>query len=227
MSWVSKEEPSENGNSEFLDTAADLCNLLSCNIDYLLGAEDTGGFSPVVMASHYSGISEDIITFATENSDFQDCLNYFMHPDNCSMLFNSLTLTAWKEYLSEHDFDLIKDPLKSLIENIFHQYQAFTPFSMYGLESYKEHVLNSIPIDMISFGSRKADERINVNTCLPNSVVKKLSLNSKNKNSYNSFIDYIVKCSYETLNTRALLEVKKNELAKSFINLFEGYLSSD
>lgn len=208
-----------------LDTAAELSNLLGCNLDYLLGADDTEGFSPVVIASHYSGISEDIITYATENSDYQDCLNYFMHPDNCSMLFNSLTLTSWKEYLSEHDFDLIKAPLKTLIEDIFHQYQAFTPFSKYGLESYKEHVLSSIPIDMISFGSHKADERINVNSCLPDSVVKGLSLNSKNKNSYESFIDYIVNCSYETLNTRALLEVKKNELAKSFINLFENYLS--
>lgn len=137
----------------------------------------------------------------------------------------TLTLTAWKEYLSEHDFDLVKDPLKSLIEDIFHQYQAFTPFSKYGLESYKEHVRSSIPIDKISFASRKADERINVNSCLPDSVVKELSLSSKNKNSYNSFIDYIVSCSYETLNNRALLKVKKNELAKAFIKLFEGYLS--
>lgn len=208
-----------------LDTAAELCDLLGCNVDYLLGAESTEGFSPVVIASHFSGISEDIITYATENSDFRDCLNYFMHPDNCSLLFNSISLTAWKEYLSEHEFDLIRDPLKSFIEDIFHQYQAFTPFSKYGLESYREYVRHSIPVDKISFCSRKADERISVNSCLPDSVVKGLSLSSKNKNSYDSFIDYIVNCSFETLNTKALLEIKKNELGKSFVKLFEGYLS--
>lgn len=101
----------------------------------------------------------------------------------------------------------------------------FTSFSKYGLDSYKEYVLSSIPINKISSGSHKADERMNVNSCLPDYAINDLSLNSKNKNSYDSFIDYIVKCSYETLNTRALLEVKKNELAKSFLNLFEGYLS--
>lgn len=210
-----------------LDKAAELCNLLGCNMDYLLGAVDLKGFSPVLIASHYSGISEDIITFATENSDYQDCLNYFMHPDNCSNLFNHITLNAWMEYLSEHEFDTITDPLKSLIEDIFYQYQAFTPFSEYSLDSYKQFVTASIPANTITFSSRKSDERLNVNPCIPEAVVAKLSLSPKNKNSYDTFIDYIVNCSYETLNTKALLEVKKNELGKSFIRLFEKYITSE
>ena len=74
---------------------------------------------------------------------------------------------------------------------------------------------------------RKSDERLNVNPCIPKTVVAKLSLSPKNKNSYDTFIDYIVNCSYETLNTKALLEVKKNKLGKMFIKLFENYLSSE
>ena len=49
----------------------------------------------------------------------------------------------------------------------------------------------------------------------------------KNKNSYDTFIEYIAKCSYETLNTKALLEVKKKEIGNMFIKLFEDYLSSE
>lgn len=210
-----------------LDKASELCNLLGCNMDYLLGAVDLKGSSPILLASRYSGISTDIITYATENSDYKDCLNYFMHPNNCSKLFNHITLNAWKDYLSEHEFDFITDPLKSFVENIFYQYQAFTPFSEYSLDSYKQFVIDAIPTNSITFSSRKSDKRLNVNPCIPDAVAEKLSLSSKNKKSYDAFIDYIVACSYETLNTKALLEVKKNELAKSFIKLFEGYLTSD
>ena len=210
-----------------LDKAIELCNLLGCELDYLLGAEDTEGFSHIKIASHYSGISKEIITYATENCDYLDCLNYFMHPDNCSKLFNHITLNAWKDFLSKHEFDLVSDPLKSLVEDIFYQYQAFTPFSDYSLDSYKKFVTDSIPADSITFSARKSDERLNVNSCIPDAVVKELDLSSKNGNSYDAFIDYIVKCSYETLNTKALLEVKKNKLGKMFIKLFENYLSSE
>lgn len=110
---------------------------------------------------------------------------------------------------------------------MFFQYQAFTSFSAYSLDSYKKFVTDKIPTDSITFSPRKSDERLNVISCIPNAVVKDLVLSSKNKNSYDAFIDYIAKCSYETLNTRALLEVKKNELGKKFIKLFEDYLSSE
>ena len=83
-----------------LDKAIELCNILGCEIDYLLGADDMEGFNHVKLASHYSGISEKIITHAIEDSNYQDCLNYFMHPDNCSKLVNHITLNAWKDFLT-------------------------------------------------------------------------------------------------------------------------------
>lgn len=210
-----------------LDKAIELCNILGCEIDYLLGADDMEGFNHVKLASHYSGISEKIITHAIEDSNYQDCLNYFMHPDNCSKLVNHITLNAWKDFLTMHEFDSIADPLKSLIQDIFYQYQAFTSFSEYSLDSYKKFVVKSIPADSISFSPRKSDERINVNSCIPDTITKDLALSSKNKNSYDAFIEYIAKCSYETLNTKALLDVKKKEMSNMFIKLFEDYLSAE
>lgn len=210
-----------------LDKAIELCNILGCEIDYLLGADDMEGFNHVKLASHYSGISEKIITHAIEDSNYQDCLNYFMHPDNCSKLVNHITLNAWKDFLTMHEFDSIADPLKSLIQDIFYQYQAFTSFSEYSLDSYKKFVVKSIPADSISFSPRKSDERINVNSCIPDTIIKDLALSSKNKNSYDAFIEYIAKCSYETLNTKALLDVKKKEMSNMFIKLFEDYLSAE
>lgn len=65
-----------------IDKVADLCELLECSIDYLLGATDLIGFTPAVIASHYSNIDINIINRAIADANYRDFLNYFMHPDN-------------------------------------------------------------------------------------------------------------------------------------------------
>ena len=142
----------ENGTTiPTIDKVADICNVLDCNIDYLLGAEELVGFSPSTIASHYSEISIDIINKAMSDSDYRDFLNHFMNPDNCFALVNSTTLNAWKEYLADEESENITEPLKTLITDIFHSYQAFTPVTQYKKESLREYVVSSLPQDKISF----------------------------------------------------------------------------
>lgn len=208
-----------------IDKVSILCNLLECNIDYLLGAEELIGFSPSVIASHYSGISVDIINYGQKNSDYLDCLNHFMNPDNCSSLLNFVTLTAWKDLLSNNNMEDIADPLKSLIIDSFQYYQAFTPLNNYTKETYRQHIITSLPENKISFSPRKLDDCICASTCISNTQFNALGLSDKNPESYNIFIDYIVDYSFEILTNKVLLDIQKKNLGKSFVRLFEKYLS--
>jgi hypothetical protein len=138
----------------------------------LLGAEELVGFSPSTIASHYSKISIDIINKSIGDSDYRDFLNHFMHPDNCYALVNSTTLNAWEENLAEDKTGNIQEPLISLITDIFHSYQAFTPLSQYDRASLRTYIISAIPQNKISFTSKKLDESINVCTCLSTNIIK-------------------------------------------------------
>lgn len=208
-----------------IDKVYELCHLLNCNIDYLLGNESLVGLSPSVIASHYSGISIEIINYAKNNSDYLDCLNYFMHPDNCSLLFNDITLTTWKIFLSNNELDNISDPLKSLIIDIFQNYQTFTPINSYNKESYKQYLRSSLPENKISFSQKKSDDCICVKSCISSIQFNKLNLSKDNPENYHIFIDYIADYSYEILINKMLLNIQKENLSKSFIHIFEKYLS--
>ena len=210
-----------------IDKVAMLCNLFECNIDYLLGSEELIGFSPSVIASHYSGISVDIINYGQVNADYLDCLNHFMHPTNCSSLFNSITLTAWKDFLSQNELEEITNPLKSLIIDTFQKYQTFTPLNDYNKETYRQCILTALPPKKISFSPRKLDESICVNSCISNTRFNSLGLSDKNPESYNLFIEYIVEYSFKILTTKVLLDIQKESLAKAFVRMFEKYVSEE
>lgn len=194
----------ESGKSyPTIDKCVELCNVLKCNMDNLLGAEKLVGSSPSVMASHYSGIHVDIINYGRENADYLDFLNFFMHPDNCSSLINSVTLTAWKDFLSKKDIDEIYDPLKTIILDTFQQYQAFTSITNHDIETYKQYLYSALPEHKITFASHKTDERINVKSCISDSIFEELHLSNKNQNSYEKFIAYIADYSYEILTAQS------------------------
>lgn len=208
-----------------LDKCVELCNVLECNIDNLLGAEELIGFSPSVIASHYSHISIDIINYGLENENYLTFLNFFMHPDNCSTLINSTALTAWKDFQSKKDIVEIYDPLKTIILNTFQQYQAFTPINSHNKETYKQYICSALPEHKITFTSHKADECLNIKSCISNLTFKKLNLSSKSQNNYEIFINYIVDYSFETLTAKVQLAVQKEILGKIFIQLLENYIS--
>lgn len=208
-----------------LDKAVELCSILGCSVDYLLGADDLEGFGRSKKAAYYSGISESIISYALDNSDFLDCLNFFMNPERCSTLFDSITLAAWKEFLTESDFDLIGDPLKSRIIDIFNEYQTLVPYSDFSLDTYRQYMKDSLPESELSFSARKLNDRICVVSCMPESLLNKLDFVPHSSRNYDTFIDFIVPCSFNHLNKRAFWDVKKHNIANAFLKLVEEYLT--
>lgn len=208
-----------------IDKVSALCDLLECKIDYLLGADELVGFSTSVYASHFSGISIDIINYAMKDADYLEFLNYFMHPDNCSALIKSITMTAWKDFLFEKELVDLAEPLKSLIIDTFHSYQAFTPATKYSKDSFREYIISSLPKNRFSFATKKLDERICVRLCLSPSKIKELGLSSKNSQSYQTLIDYIVDYSFDILTTKEILDIQKENLGRLFIHMLEKYLA--
>lgn len=112
------------------------------------------GLSPSLIASHYSQISIDIINRAIEDANYRDFLNDFMHPDNCSDLINETTLTAWREYLNSTELSELKEPLRSLVEDIFQAYQAINPIGHYSKDAYKQFLNSHLPESKISFNQK-------------------------------------------------------------------------
>lgn len=208
-----------------IDKVSDLCNLLECNIDYLLGAQELIGFSPSVIASHYSGISIDIINHVKEDNEYKDFLNHFMHPDNCSALINSATMTAWREYLSSTEITEIEEPLKTLVTDIFHSYRSFTPINNYSKDGFRTYLYSSLPESRISFTPKKLDECICVSSCISSSKMKELGISNKNSHSYQIFIDYLANYSFDVLSTKEIIDIQKEYLGQSFVRMFEKYLA--
>lgn len=208
-----------------IDKVADLCNLLECNIDYLLGAEELIGFSSSLIAHHYSDISIDIINYVKKDGDYLNFLNYFMHPDNCSSFINSATITAWREYYSNSELTDIKEPLKKLVTDIFHNYQSYTPINKYSKKDFNKYLTSALPKSKISFTPKKLDECIYVCSCIPDSKVKELKLSNRNPKSYQVFIDYLADYSFDILTNREIINIQKEHLGQSFVRIFEEYLS--
>lgn len=210
-----------------LDKVAEICNLLNCNFDNLFGVQEMVGFSPDIIAAHYSKINIDIIKHGHKDHDYRDFLNYFMHPDNCEELINSVTLLGWQDIIKESDLKDINEPLKSLVIKCFHRLQALYPETDYSIEGFNKCLLNYLSKDDFSFSKKIDFKKIHVHSCIPQSKFEELGLSNKNSNSYNLFIDYIANYSYDILYNKELLEIKKEKLGQLFVNLFEKYCSGE
>lgn len=208
-------------NSPSLDNLVNLCDLLDCNIDYLLGANDYAEISPIALASHFSGIAPDIIRYGKENSKYLDCLNYFMHPDNCSALFNDITLSAWKKYVITTRLTDIANPLKEIIVNAFNDYYAFTSFENTSKDTFANFLSAAILRNISDVdGSKLIDLS---KSCLPPDLYKNLC-KTEPKINYNDFVSCLADYTFEPLTQRSYLELQETKLSKSFIKLFESYL---
>lgn len=212
-------------NIPSLDNLINLCNKLDCNIDYLLGTDELPEISPIAKASHYSRISSEIIRYGLDNPDYLDCLNFFMHPDNCSDLFNNVTLSAWKEYNVNQELEELKEPLKSTIIDAFEKFRVFTPINNYCKETYKQFLISSLPEKQLMFSTKKTNKGLNIKACLVLIRYQELSLSKESEHRYDDFINYIVDYTYEPLMNKDVLELQRDRLAKAFITLFTKYLS--
>lgn len=210
-----------------IDKVADICNILDCNIDYLLGAEKLVGFSQATIASHYSKIDIDIVDKAMNDSDYRDFLNYFMHPNNCYALVQSTTRCAWREHRADIESGKMEEPLKTLIADIFHSYQTFTSVTQYKEDSLREHIVSSLPQNRISFKPKKSDNCICISTCLSTQKINELGISNTNPQNYHLLVDYLVDYCFNVLVTKEIIDTQKEKLGHLFVRMVEKFLEEE
>ena len=207
------------------DDVLRICELLECNMDYLLGREELTGFSTTAIASHYSRIDKTIIEHAQKDDDYLDFLNYFMNPSKCYDLVNSISLSEWKAFLSTTTLEEISGTLKSTIENIYQQYLAFTPINRYNKDSFKDFVFSRIKNDSITFVSRKLDDKICIPACISKTKYAVLGFSNNDTENYNILINYLADYCFEILFNKTMLEIQKDRIGKTFTHMIEEYYS--
>lgn len=214
----------ENGDTPSIDNIIEICKVLDCSIDYLLGSGDVPDADPISKANLYSGISPEIIRYGKENADYLDCLNFFMLPENCKSIFNDINLSAWKKYWVDSKLTDIKSPLKEMLIESFDEYTAITPFSDICKNSYLQYTKSKLSKDKFVFAGGKTNGGVNIKDCIDKKLYIKF-LEDKTFD-FEKFIDYLADNSYEPLTYNAMLEVKKDKLSKEFIKLFTKYLEN-
>lgn len=204
-----------------------LCELLECNIDYLLGKEDLTGFSSIALASHYSRIDKDIIEYAQKDDEYMDFINHFMKPSNCYDLIKLISLSEWKSFLSKSSLDELNGILKTTIENIFQQYLAFTPITQYNKNSFKKYITTRLSEDDISFKPQKLNDKIYIPACISKSRYEELGFSDSKTGNYNILINYLSDYSFEILLNKTMLEIQKDKIGKTFVQMINDYYSTD
>lgn len=205
-----------------IDNIIEICKILDCSIDYLLGSSDVPDVDPISKASKYSGISPEIIRYGKEHSDYLECLNYFMLPENCKSIFNSVTLLTWKKYWINSTLNNINSPLKEQLIEVFNEYNAITPFSEINKTSFKDFLKTKFPPTKTLLVSQKTDRGTKIKGCIEDIDYSKFFVNKAF--DYETFINYITEKTFEPLSYNAIIEIQKSKLATLFINLFTQYL---
>ena len=204
-----------------------ICNLLECNIDYLLGKEDLTGFSTIALAAHYSKIDAEIIEYAQKDNEYYDFLNHFMKPSNCYELIKLISLSEWKSFLSNSNINEINGDLEKNIENIFQQYLAFTPINQYNMDSFKKYITAKLSKEDISFKPQKLNDKIYIPACISPSRYKALGFSDNETENYNILIDYLSEYCFEILLNRTMLEIQRDKIGKTFVQMITNYYSTD
>lgn len=205
-----------------LETVVLICEILDCPIEFLLNNFEIPELAPISNASLYSGISTEIIKKALNDPEYLDFLNFFMNPENCSALLNDITLSNWKQYWIKTTLKGLDKTFKEWITDIFKNFIATTPFYNITERSYKTFLKSKFPEDSISFSSKLSKTEITIKVKKNMKIYKKIVINGTF--DYASFIDYLAKQTYMPLRQAELLELEKNKLATSFVDLFTKYI---
>lgn len=208
-----------------VENLVNLCETLDCSMDYLLGSVDIPEIGAIAKASHYSGISSEIIQYGIENRDFLDCINFFMHPKNSADIFNSVTLAAWKKFWRDSSIKEINGELKENILSIYNEYISITPLEAVSKKTYKEYLKNKLPKEKITLTTENTGSKIRIRKCV--SLITYQNFISDKKFNYTSFINYLVEHTFDTLSHSMMLEIQKVKLANKFVDLFTKYLDTE
>ena len=209
-----------------LDYLLSICNLLDCNIEYFLGADEPPYIDTISKASHFTGIKPEIIEYASRNPDYLDCLNFFMLPENCSEMFNKITLSMWKKYWIDQSLSDIKSPLIDIVKKAFKDFYSFTSFSEISIDGYKEYLIKYLPREKINFESTsKKLFLVNIKQVFSTLRYKDCIENISSDNKYDNFINYLAELTYELLTNEEFIEIQKQKVASKFIEIISLYLS--
>ncbi len=209
-----------------LDYLLLICDLLDCNIEYFLGADELPYIDTIAKASHFTGIDPKIIEYASKNPDYLDCLNFFMLPENCSEIFNRITLSTWKEYWINQRLSDINSPLIDIVKNAFKDFYSFTPFEEISIEKYKEYLIKYLPIEQINFKSEpEKGFLVNIKEVFSFLRYKDCIKHISSDNQYGDFINYLAQLTYNPLTNEEFIEIQKQKIAKKFIEIISLYLS--
>lgn len=217
-------EKEEDNSIPEIKTLIKLCKVLDCTFDYLLGSPDIPEIESISRASFYSGISPAIIRESLDNPTYQDCLNFFMSPDNCKDLFDEMELLSWKKYIIDTSMKNITGDLKTQLESIFEEFLSATTIGDISRDSYKKFLKYYFPKDKITKSIENKESRIQIRKNIGARAFENLFKN--NVFSYTAFINYLVEHSYTALLYKPIFEAKKLKLADSFIDLFTKYLEN-
>lgn len=207
-----------------VENLADICEQLDCSMDYLLGSVDTPEIVPISKASHYSGIKPEIIRAGINNPDFLDCINFFMHPDNSSDIFNSVTLSTWRKFWIDSTIDEINGELKDTLIKCYDEYIAITPFDSVNKITYRAFLESKLPRERITLKSDKDNSKIYIKKCV--TLITYQNFFTDKDFHYTAFITYLVEHTFDSLSHNMMIEIQKNKLANKFAELFIKYLGS-
>lgn len=209
-----------------LENLINLCEVLDCNIEYFLGADEIPYINTVSKASYFTGINPEIISLAKEDSDYRDCLNFFMLPSNCNELYNSITLSAWKQFWINDNLDKIKNPLLEIINKAFDKFYLSTPTENINPDTFKKYLVEYLPEDKLIFTETGDDKSyVYIKDCLSLLQYKDFISKCTKDNQYIFFIDYICSLSFNSLQNKIYLELHKKKIADKFISILNNYLN--
>ena len=217
-------ERDKNNALPAIENLVDLCEILDCSMDYLLGSVDSPEIEPISKASHYSGIKPEIIRAGIDSPDYLDFLNFFMHPDNCSDIFNSVTLNTWRRFWTDMSLDEINGELRDAIIKYYDEYISITPFESVNKKTYKSFLKNKLPREKISSKIETTDSKICIKKCV--TLLTYQNFFKDKEFNYSSFITYLVEHTFEPLSHNMMIEIQKNKLSHKFVELFTKYLES-
>ncbi len=214
------------GNWERGDTCPDieslvkLCDILNCSIEYFLGVTNISEIDPIVMASHHTGISSEIIKCCMQDAHYLDFLNFFMKPENCRELLEGFNITAQCEYFINKELSdsNIKERTIDVLKDYFEEFCCFTPSDKNCLEQYKKYIKNKL-------SKRTNGQRINIKSYITPKIYDKLLSVENFDEKYDNFINYLAEQTYEPFRRNVIIRFQKEKMKKYFISVFERFVS--